>query len=199
MPEHLRPPRWNVPAHHGADGTGALFAEATIASAHNVQGDAARGSFSDEVRTRFGVALPGVARTVEKSDAATALWLGPRSWLLLSPTRQPPADVNACRDALNAVGGALFDVSASRIAWTIRGPRAQAVLAKSCPLDFDRRAFAPRTCAQSLLGQVNALFVRDDDGFTVMVARSVAHDVWHGLCTSAAQYGYEVVAPSPYR
>jgi sarcosine oxidase subunit gamma len=199
VPEHLPSPRWHEPAHHGAAGAGVLFAEATIGSAYNVQGDAARGSFSDEVRARFGIELPGAAHTVAKSDAATALWLGPRSWLLLSPARQPPADLNACRDALNAVGGAIFDVSASRIAWTIRGARAEAVLAKGCPLDFDRRAFAPRTCAQSLLGHVNALFVRDDDGFTVMVARSLARDVWHGLCTAAAQYGYEVVAPSPYR
>jgi heterotetrameric sarcosine oxidase gamma subunit len=197
VPEHVRSPRRNEPAHYGAAGTGVVFAEATIASAYNVQGDAARGSFRDEVRTRFGVELPGVANAVEKSDAATALWLGPRSWLLLLPTPRPPAELTACRDALNAVSGALFDMSASRIAWTIRGTDAEAALAKSCPLDFDRRAFAPRTCAQSLLGRVSALFVRDDDGFTVLVARSFARDVWHGLCTSAAQYGYEVLASAP--
>jgi hypothetical protein len=32
-----------------------------------------------------------------------------------------------------------------------------------------------------------------------MVARSFARDAWHALTESAAQHGYEVQSPAPYR
>jgi len=99
------------------------------------------------------------------------------------------------------VCGALFDVSASRVAWTVSGPHAATVLAKSCPLDFHPRAFAAGTCAQSLLGHVNALFIKDDDTptFTVMVARSYARDAFYALTESAMQYGVDVAPPGSFR
>ena len=183
--------------HYGADGSGVMIAEATIAAAWNVQGDPSRAPFIDEARRQFDVALPTSPNMIAVTPTLTAIWLGPRSWLLASGGDSPLVDFAARRDALNAVGGALFDVSASRVAWTISGPRAAAVLAKSCPLDFHPRVFASGTCAQSLLGHVNALFIRRDDeaAFTVMVARSFARDVFHSLLESAAQYGVDV-APS---
>ena len=102
---------------------------------------------------------------------------------------------------MNAAGGALFDVSASRVAWTMSGPRAADVLAKGCPLDFHPRAFAAGSCAQSVFGHVNALIDRRDDDptFTMMVARSFARDVWHSLVGAAAQYGVDVGPPRPFR
>ena len=106
-----------------------------------------------------------------------------------------PADFESRRDALNAMGGALFDVSASRVAWTIAGTHAATILAKACPLDFHPSAFAEEACAQSVFGRVNALFYRRAAApvFTLMVARSFARDAWRTLCLSAAAYGYEVL------
>lgn len=189
------------PGHYGAPGTGVAFAEATIAAAWNVQGRARRAPLADEVTRRFGIALPTRPNTVTQAQALSALWLGPTSWLLVAGGSSSLVDFAAKRDALNAAGGALFDVSASRAAWTVSGPQATVVLAKGCPLDFHSRAFAARTCAQSVYGHVNALFVRDEDPstFVVMVARSFARDLWHAMTTAAAQYGYEVRAPAPYR
>lgn len=186
------------PGRYGAAGTGVAFAEATIAAAWNVQGEPARSLFVEEVRRQFHVALPLAPNTTARPDALTALWLGPASWLLVAGAASPLVDYAAKRDALNAVDGALFDVSASRVAWTLSGPRAADVLAKGCPLDFHPRAFAAGACAQSLFGHVNVLIEKRDDAttFTVMVARSFACDVWHALCASAAQYGYEVLAPA---
>jgi sarcosine oxidase, subunit gamma len=174
---------------------------ATIAAAWNVQGDPARATFTDEMRKSFGIALPVAPNTIVKTAAMTALWLGPTSWLLVAGGASALVDFNTRRGALNAAGVALFDVSASRMAWTITGTHAETVLAKGCPLDFHPRAFAAGTCAQSVLGQVNALFVRADEApaFTVMVARSFARDVWQALCESSAQYGYDVLPQAPYR
>jgi len=189
----------SAPGHYGAAGTGAMLAEATIASAWNVQGRADRQPFLDEAQACFGVALPVEPNTIARSDTVAALWLGPTSWLVVSRDGARLREFDVSRAALNAVGGALFDVSDSRVAWTISGTHAPTVLAKGCPLDFHPGIFRAGTCAQSLLGHIGALFVREADAFTVMVARSFARDVWHVLTGAAAQYGYEVLAPAPYR
>jgi sarcosine oxidase subunit gamma len=188
------------PGHYGAAGSGVTLAEATIASAWNVQGDSARPAFTEEARRLFDVALPLAPNATARTDKVTALWLGPESWLLATSAAQVPVDYAAKRDALNAAGGALFDVSASRAAWTISGPRAIDVLAKGCPLDFHPRAFATGTCAQSVFGHINVLIDKRDDEptFTLMVARSFARDVWQALCEAAAQYGYGVLPPRAF-
>ena len=189
----------SAPGHYGVTGTAVTFMQATIASAWNVQGRAERKALLAEVETRFGVSLPAAPNTIARSDAVTALWLGPASWLLLGRNEAPLSDFDASRAALNAAGGALFDVSDSRVAWTMSGTHAATVLAKGCPLDFHPGVFRAGMCAQSLLGHIGALFVKEADAFTVMVARSFARDVWHALTGAATQYGYEVLPPAPYR
>ncbi|MEO8859281.1 MAG: sarcosine oxidase subunit gamma family protein [Burkholderiaceae bacterium] len=109
-------------------------------------------------------------------------------------------DFAASRDAINAAGGALFDVSASRIGWKLAGPRAATVLNSSCPLDLHERAFPVGSCAQSLFGHVAALLYRQGSAeFSIFVARSLAFDVWQTLCAASAEHGYEVLAPVPFR
>jgi len=199
--EHDAIPDWTQPRHYGDDGSGVTIGEASIAAAWNVQGDPARASFVDEVRRVFDIALPTSPNTIAVSAAFTAIWLGPRSWLLASVGASSLAEYIQKRDAINAAGGALFDVSGSRVAWAVSGPRAAIVLAKSCPLDFHPRAFSAGTCAQSHIGHVNALFIKHDDAptFTVMVARSFARDVLQALVESAAQYGCDVRPPVSLR
>jgi sarcosine oxidase subunit gamma len=190
-----------APGHYGAAGSGVALAAAGIAAAWTVQGDPARGGFAAVVRDAFAIELPRVPNTVARSDALTALWLGPGSWLLVAGGASPLTGYTARRDALNAGAGALFDVTAGRVAWTVSGPRAADVLAKGCPLDLHPRAFASGACAQSLYGHVAVLIEKraDTPAFTVLAARSFARDVWHALCESAAQYGYDVRPPAPYR
>ena len=114
-------------------------------------------------------------------------------------SQSPPISTTG-RDALNAASGALFDVTASRVAWTIAGAHAATVLAKACPLDFHPHVFVEADCAQSVFGRVNALYYRRaaSSAFTVMVARSLARDAWRTLCVSAAQYGYDVLRPREF-
>jgi sarcosine oxidase subunit gamma len=185
----------SAPGHYGPASTGVALAEATATAAWNAQGDAARPPFAEAARRLFGVVLPMAPNASARAGASTALWLGPTSWLLVTGDGRALTDFAAKRDALIAAGGALFDLTASRVAWTVSGSRAAAVLAKHCPLDFHPRAFAEGACAQSVLGHVNALFYKRDaaPSFTLMVARSLARDVWRTLCVSAAQYGYDVL------
>ena len=178
---------------------GVSLAETRFAAAWNIQGDPKRAPFAHEAQRVFGLALPTVPNTTVRLDIVTALWLGATSWLLVSRDESVLGGFTAHRDAVNAAGGALFDVTASSLAWTVAGLRAETVLAKQCPLDFTERAFAPGTCGQSVLGSVNALFYRRDAlSFTVIVARSYARGVWRTLCQSAAQYGYDVLPPQAF-
>jgi sarcosine oxidase, subunit gamma len=189
-----------VPGHYGAAMTEVTLAQSTIIAARNVQGDGARTPLLAEARRYFDLDLPLVPNTTARGEAWTALWLGPKSWLLVARAASSEAPqlaaFTAQRDALNTVGGALFDLSASRVAFQIGGKRAATILAKACPLDFHIRAFPAGHCAQSLLGHVNALIYRPEAAatFTVMVARSFASDAWRALCLSSAQYGYDVLS-----
>ena len=157
---------------------------------------AAAGVSSTRCAELFDVALPIAPNTTARTGRSPRSGSGPASWLARRGGQDPrSADFDARRDALNAVGGALFDVTASRVAWTVAGAHAATVLAKGCPLDFHPRAFAEGACAQSVFGHVNALFYRRAAApvFTLMVARSLARDAWRALCLSAAPYGYEVL------
>ena len=189
-----------APGHYGPAPARVTLAETPLPGAWNVQGDAARPLFVEAVRRQFGITLPAAPNTTAKNDALTALWLGPTSWLLVASGASTLTDFSSSRDALNAAGGALFDLTASRVAWTVSGAHAATVLAKGCPLDFHTRAFADGTSAQSVLGHVNALFYKrgETHEFVLMVARSFARDVWRTLCVSAAQYGYDVLPPRPF-
>jgi sarcosine oxidase subunit gamma len=185
-----------MPGHYGATATGVTLAETTIAGAWNVQGDPRRPEFLAAARRAFDLALPTTPNGTVRTDALTALWLGPAAWLVVASHESAIAD-DVVRDALATAGGALFDVAASRVAWTVAGAQAATVLAKGCPLDFHQRAFAEGTCAQSVFARVNALFYRRaaSPTFTMLVARSFARDVWRALCLSAAPCGYDVLPP----
>ncbi len=186
--------------HHGVSGTGLTIAELTIAASWNLQGDPARPGFAEEARRLFDVALPTRGNTTTRSDTLTALWLGPRSWLLVAGGASSLSGFTEKRDAINRQRGALFDVSASRVAWALAGPRAADVLTKGCPLDFHPRAFAAGACAQSVYGHINVLVEKRDETptFVLMVARSFARDVERALCAGALQYGFDVLAARPY-
>lgn len=185
-----------APGHYGPAPGAVTLAETTFAAVWNVQGDAELFLLAEATRRLFGLALPTAPNTTARTDALTALWIGPTSWLLVAPDAATLTDFPGKRAALNDARGALFDITASCLAWTVSGPRATAVLAKGCPLDFHPRAFAEGSCAQSLFGHVNTLFYRRDAAtFTLIVGRSYGRGVWRTLCVSAAQYGYDVLPP----
>jgi len=166
----------------------------------NLQGAADNAALIVRATSLWGVETLPAPHRIVSSATHRLMWVGPRSWLVFSLSPHAPVDpaiqqgFSDSRNQLSAAGGALFDVSASRVGWTLRGPRALDLLASGCPLDLHHSVFTPDSCAQSLFGHVAALYHRHADGdFTLYVARSFADDVWSALCASAAQYGYEVL------
>jgi len=168
--------------------------EIEIARAWNVRGNPVDAPFASEVQRVLGLPLPVAPMTSACDEHRALLWLGPRSWLWVAGAPATRDDFDDTRRAINAAGGALFDVSASYAAWTISGAMAARMLNRGCPLDFHPDAFRTGQCAQSLLGHINALFYRPGEAgtFIVIVARSFAADAWHVLCASARSEGYRI-------
>ena len=184
-----------APGRYGAGDARLVFGELTLADAWNVQGKATGSTLVDEVQAMLGVRLPLTPNTMNRTDAIAAFWLGPESWLLVARGASPRPDIAAARVSINAAGGAMFDVSAARVAYAVTGTNVEALLATRCPLDFHADAFPVGACAQSLFGHAGALYYRRGaDDFVVMVARSYARDAWHALCVSAAAGGYDVAS-----
>ena len=174
--------------------------EIAMGRAWNVRGDVARLPFVSEVQRVLGLPLPVQAMTSARGEDGALLWLGPRAWLHIAGVSAGSLDFDTARRRINAAGGALFDLSASYVAWSICGALAGRVLNRSCPLDFHADAFAAGQCAQSLLGHVGALFYRPDASstFVVTVARSFAADAWQTLCDTAKSDGYRMASPAPF-
>ena len=190
----------SAPGRYGAAGSGLVLGEKMLFAAYNVQGDPSRAALVDEAKRALGVTLPRVPNSTTTSTAgSTAFWLGPTSWLLVRGASSPAIDFNATRNAINAAGGALFDVSASRVAFSVSGDVAVSVLGAFCPLDFHVRAFSVGACAQSLLGPIGSLFYRcDEREWALLVPRSYARDAWHSLSLAALPHGYEVIPTAPF-
>ena len=189
-----------IDARAGNGGNAVAIGEVAFGRAWNVRGDPRAEAFASSVSRVLGVALPPVPMTSARADAAALLWLGPRSWLFVGDEPSTASDCEAARRAVNAAGGALFDVSASYVGWCVSGAAAARVLNRACPLDFHPRTFAPGQCAQSLLGHVNALFHRPGEAsaFVVMAARSFAADAFHTLREAARSDGYRIAEATPF-
>ena len=176
------------------------LAEVALPLAWNLRGNSADASFVTGVAHAFDLPLPAEPMTSRRGDRGALLWLGPRSWLFVGASAAVGSDFDAMRAQINVAGGALFDVSASYVAWTISGVCAARVLNRLCPLDLHDKSFLPGRCAQTLLGHIGALVHKpgDSPAFIVMVARSLAADAWHALCTASAAEGYRSEAPRPF-
>lgn len=115
----------------------------------------------------------------------------------LSNNRWLIAGSAALRDAIGRKADAsrlsLIDQTHGRIALTLRGMRAEWVLAKLFAIDFRETAFPAGTGLATLHHDVSAWIYRDaDDSFVLFVSRSFARSFWQTLCRAAKEVGYEV-------
>ena len=149
----------------------------------NVRGNPADPDFLDAVRRAAGVDLPQEPNTVARAGELRALWLGPNEWLLVGPAGRETELAPALAQALAGRHAGVTDVSEARTAIRVAGPRARALLAKGCPLDFHPRAFGIGSCAQSGLAGANVTIELIDDRptFEIGVLDSFADHLWRWL------------------
>ena len=180
----------------GADQSVVAISDISLALAWNLRGDTTSAAFVAMSQRLFGLALPTQPNTSTGADDAALLWLGPASWLYVAGADSLLTSFEDARRSLNAIGGALFDVSSSYVGWRVEGSVAARVLNRGCPLDLGDDAFPAGHCAQSTFGHLTVLIHRPDasPAFIVLASRSYARDALHLLQLSALTEGYGTAA-----
>lgn len=135
-----------------------------------------------------GCALPAVRRIV-RQGARAAGWMSPDELLLIVPYAEVAAVLSGIAEALQGQHHLAVDVSDARAVFRVEGPRADQVLRKLSPVDFDR--LEPGELRRSRAAQVAAAFWAEDGGFTLVCFRSVAGYVM-GLLSVSARPGAEL-------
>lgn len=153
-------------------------------------------ALQDRVREIYGVDLPQGSR-VAAGREVSFVGYGPGQWLAVSETHRNEA---LARDLAARLKGlaSVSDQSSGRTVIRLSGPHARDVLAKGLPIDLDPRAFPLGSAATSTLSLMGVQLWQTDDTRTydIAVFRSLTGSFWRWLTASAAEYGYEVVAPA---
>ena len=212
--------RQSALAHLGLDGraqasrgaAGVALAERPHRGMVNLRLDPSDAAAMNAFAEAFGFALPVAPNTSAGDGEASALWLGPDEWWIVTPDPGPdpgpgagpgvgPELADKLRAALADGFAAVTEVGEGRTCIRIAGPKARALLQKGCPLDFHPRAFGAGACAQTLLAKATvAIHLSADESaaegpvFEVYVLRSFAEYLWAWLEDAGREYGVSVIA-----
>lgn len=141
-----------------------------------------------EAFSALGLTLPEVRRIAVSGDKAAG-WMSPDEYLLVLPYAEVDAALASLAESLKGQHHLAANVSDARAIFRIEGAKAEQVLRKLCPVDFD--TLAPNELRRSRAAQVAAAFWKDDKGFTVVCFRSVAGYMM-GLLKHSAMPGSEL-------
>ncbi len=136
----------------------------------------------------LGLAIPDMRR-IALGKGYAAAWMSPDEYLLVMDYAATPDAMAALDKALSGSHYLAVVVSDARAMFRVVGPRADQVLRKLSPVDFDK--LAPLEVRRTRAAQVAAAFWHHDGGYTVVCFRSVA-DYMMGLLTHSAQPGSEL-------
>lgn len=179
-----------VSALQGASHKGfAVVAEAGLRGMITLRGDLSSAKMKKAVKAAVGTAMPEPRRIVT-GDGKAAAWMSPDELLILVPYTAAQETVAALQKALEGEHHLVADVSDARAVFTIRGPKADQVLMKLCPVDL--AGLAEGEIRRTRAAQVAAAFWRSGpEEYTLVSFRSVAAYVM-GLLETSARAGGEV-------
>ena len=180
-------------AQHG--GGGLEMWERAFLGHFNLRGDPEDGDFLSSVQKSIGVSLPTKPNTIGQGPDATALWLGPDEWLLLTPPDTQGEIAQTLEKALEGQHMSVNDLSGGQTVIRLQGPHARDVISKGCSLDLHSRAFGPGQCAQSHIAKSMATITQIDDlpTYDLIVRRSFADYLARWLKDAGLEYGITVV------
>ncbi len=146
-------------------------------------------SLTKAVKAVAGTALPAPRRIVTNGDRACG-WMSPDEFLLILPYGETDAAMAAIAAAMGKDHHLAAVVSDARAVFEVTGGRADQVLRKLMPVDFD--TLATGELRRSRAAQVAAAVWAIEGGFRLVCFRSVAAYMM-GLLTHSAQPGSELV------
>ena len=148
------------------------------------------GPAAGRIASALGTPLPTDPNTVAEAGELRVLWLGPEEWLLTGPDGSAPGTAVLLKAALLDEPGSVVDVSANRTTLELSGGAARDVLEKGCALDLHPRAFAPGSCAQTLVAGVNVILhqVDQEPAYRLLVRGSFAQYLADWLLDAMEEY-----------
>ncbi|MET1028910.1 MAG: sarcosine oxidase subunit gamma family protein [Dongiaceae bacterium] len=175
---------------------GVILGEAAHRTILNIRGDSNDPAFTGAVKSVTGVDLPSTANTVNRAGDSSLLWLGPNEWWLVTSPDRADELVPALRQAFQGQHTAVIDVSESRTAITLTGPKARDLLARGISLDLHPRVFGPGQCAQTSLSKCNVVLHQVDEkpGYDIYVLKSFSDYLWQWLEKVAGDFGLAISA-----
>jgi sarcosine oxidase subunit gamma len=145
-------------------------------------------SLDKAVKAAVGTKVPSQRRIEIKGERACG-WMSPDEYLLVMPHAEVSKVLEVIAKTLGADHHLAADVSDARAVFRIEGEKADQVLRKLSPIDFD--ALAPGELRRTRAAQVAAAIWMADGGYTLVCFRSVAAYVM-GLLTSSARPGSDL-------
>jgi sarcosine oxidase subunit gamma len=139
-------------------------------------------SLDKAIKAAVGTKIPAQRRIEVSGDRACG-WMSPDEYLLLMPYDQVARALGQIAKALKGQHHLAVDVSDARAVFRIEGDRADEVLRKLAPVDFDR--LEPGEIRRTRAAQVACAFWRDEGGFTLVAFRSVGRYVFDLLANAA--------------
>lgn len=138
----------------------------------------------------IGIDMPSPGQSIEAGDRRT-IWLAPGRWLIIG--KDQIYGETAATLAASSDGIAVNDVSSSRTAIRISGPKVRDILASSCTIDLHASQFTGGMSATTDLDHVVATMdCLDADTFDLYVSRAYAVSFWEWLIEASEEYGGEV-------
>ena len=174
---------------------GVWFSGISVTQFVNLRGDSTHSAFLNGVRRVTGVELPVFPNTVVRSGGLSCHWLGPDEWLMT--VKKPEVSImQDLEDSLSGLHVAITDLTGGQSLLGIGGRQSRDVLSAACTLDLHADAFAPGSCAQTILAHSNVLITpafqsSGDCVFEVLVRRSYADHLIRWLMDAAHEDGFE--------
>ena len=121
-----------------------------------------------------------------------AAWLTAHELLVLTPTRQAPATMDAMPD-LAAICTHVVDITSGLCGVSIIGPASTQLLSRITDLDISHRAMPDLTCAQARFAEVQGLLLRRDiqsiPAYQLYASREFGEYLWEALIDAATETG----------
>jgi sarcosine oxidase, subunit gamma len=141
-----------------------------------------------EALAAVGVTRPDPRRMALSGDRGCG-WMSPDEYLVILPYDEAAAAMAVLGQKLAGQHHLVANVSDARAVFRIEGAKADQVLKKLMPVDFDR--LAPHELRRSRAAQTAAAVWHEGDGFTLVCFRSAASYMM-GLLTHSAQPGSDL-------
>lgn len=142
------------------------------------------------IRTVAGLTLPDGAGGGAPGEARAAFGFAPGKFLIID---EQEGLAERFLSALDIETGTVTDLSHSRTAIRIAGPKAEWVLSKLFAIDFSTTAFPLGAGRSTVHHEIFAQIQRSaPTQFDLYVFRSFARSFWKSLCRASEELGYEV-------